>query len=300
MIVKLTPSLKSYLWGGTNLKTKWNKQTEANTLSEAWELSFHNEGLAAICGGAYNGKALAEVADRNDWGRNCAEFPFFPVLSKIIDSAKPLSIQVHPSDEYALEHEGQFGKTEMWYILEAEQNAFLYLGLNRTVTAEEFAQAIENKTVCDLLNKVPVKKGETYFIPSGTIHAIGAGVTLYEVQQNSSLTYRVYDFDRTDINGNKRPLHVDKAKQAANLNKYDVPNPKRSELLGKCKYFSAYRYSDEREVGRDDSFVAVTVVDGSLTLADIVLKKGETAFISAGERVGIQGNGSYILICAEK
>ena len=299
MIVKLKPALKSYLWGGTKLKAKWNKQTDNATLSESWELSFHPDGLATVVGGEYDGKPLAEVAARDDWGRNSAEFPFFPVLSKIIDSAQALSIQVHPSDEYALEHEGQFGKTEMWYILEADEGAFLYLGLNRTVSAEEFAAAVDNNTVCSLLNRVPVKKGETYFIPSGTIHAIGAGITLYEVQQNSSLTYRVYDFDRTDANGNKRPLHVDKAKAVANLNAYEVPDPRRDTLLAKCRYFSAYRFADEREVGRDDSFVAVTVTDGSIELNGIALCKGETAFMSAGERARITGKGEYILICVE-
>ena len=299
MIVKLKPALKSYLWGGTKLKAKWNKQTDSATLSESWELSFHPDGLAAVIGGKYDGKPLAEVAARADWGRNSAEFPFFPVLSKIIDSAQALSIQVHPSDEYALEHEGQFGKTEMWYILEADEGAFLYLGLNRTVSAEEFAAAVDNNTVCSLLNRVPVKKGETYFIPSGTIHAIGAGITLYEVQQNSSLTYRVYDFDRTDANGNKRPLHVDKAKAVANLNAYEVPDPRRDTLLAKCRYFSAYRYFGEREVGSDDSFVAVTVTDGPIELNGIALCKGETAFMSAGERARITGKGEYILICVE-
>lgn len=299
MIVKLKPALKSYLWGGTKLKAKWNKQTDNATLSESWELSFHPDGLAAVVGGKYDGKPLAEAATRADWGRNSAEFPFFPVLSKIIDSAQALSIQVHPSDEYALKHEGQFGKTEMWYILEADEGAFLYLGLNRTVSAEEFAAAVDNNTVCSLLNRVPVKKGETYFIPSGTIHAIGAGITLYEVQQNSSLTYRVYDFDRTDANGNKRPLHVDKAKAVANLNAYEVPDPRRDTLLAKCRYFSAYRFADEREVGRDDSFVAVTVTDGSIDLDGIALCKGETAFMSAGERARITGTGEYILICVE-
>ncbi len=299
MIVKLNPALKSYLWGGTKLKTDWNKQTDEATLSESWELSFHPDGRAIVIGGKYDGKPLAEAATRADWGVNCREFPFFPVLSKFIDAAKPLSIQVHPSDEYALEHEGQFGKTEMWHILEADDGAYIYLGLNRSVSAEEFAAAIDSNTVCQLLNRVPVKKGETYFIPSGTIHAIGSGVTLYEVQQNSSLTYRVYDFDRADANGNKRPLHVDKAKAVANLNAYDVPNPARGSLLAKCRYFSAYRFTGEREVGRDDSFVAVTVTDGEITLGGMRLNKGETAFMSAGERAQIAGGGEYILICVE-
>ena len=128
---------------------------------------------------------------------------------------------------------------------------------------------------------------------------MGAGVTLYEVQQNSSLTYRVYDFDRADVNGNKRPLHVDKAKAVANLGAYTVPNPARGSLLAKCRYFSAYRFTGEREAGRDDSFVAVTVTDGEITLGGMRLNKGETAFMSAGERADIKGSGSYILICVE-
>ena len=114
MIVKLKPALKSYLWGGKNLKTKWNKQSGENTLSESWELSFNKDGLALIDGGELDGKPLADVAERKDWGDNCKDFPFFPVLSKLIDSAQALSIQVHPSDDYALRYEGQYGKTEMW------------------------------------------------------------------------------------------------------------------------------------------------------------------------------------------
>ena len=128
---------------------------------------------------------------------------------------------------------------------------------------------------------------------------MGAGVTLYEVQQNSSLTYRVYDFDRADANGNKRPLHVDKAKAVANLNAYDVPNPARGSLLAKCRYFSVYRFAGESEAGRDDSFVAVTVTDGSIRLGGVTLNKGEIAFMSAGERAQITGGGEYILICVE-
>ncbi len=300
MIVKLKPALKSYLWGGKNLKTKWNKQSGENTLSESWELSFNKDGLALIDGGELDGKPLADVAERKDWGDNCKDFPFFPVLSKLIDSAQALSIQVHPSDDYALRYEGQFGKTEMWYILDAEKDAFLYLGFNRSVTEEEFSYAIENNNICELLNKVPVKAGETYFIPSGTIHAIGAGVTLYEVQQNSSLTYRVYDFDRVDANGNRRPLHVEKAKAVANLNKYDVPIPIRGALLGKCKYFTAFRYSGNGTIVCKGTFSAITALCGEVKIGNIVLHKGETAFMSAGEKAAVAADGEYIVICVEK
>ena len=297
MKVKLKPALKSYLWGGTKLITEYGKKGEG-VLSEAWELSFHKDGPSVIDGGENDGKYLLDVATKKDWGKNCEGFPFFPVLIKLIDADKPLSVQVHPSDEYALKNEGQFGKTEMWYILDAEEGAFLYLGLNRTVSKEEFARAIENKTICDLLNKVPVKKGETYFIKSGTIHAIGAGITVYEVQQNSSLTYRVYDFDRVDANGNKRELHVDKAKAVANLDKYSVPSPKRDGLLGSCKYFSAFR-SNGGEIGEKDSFVCVTVTEGEFIADGTVLKKGDSYFISAGEKAFFAGRGELITACVK-
>ena len=299
MKVKLKPALKSYLWGGTKLKTEYGKHGDG-IISEAWELSFHKDGPSVIDGGEYDGKELREVATKDDFGKNCNDFPFFPVLIKLIDAKKPLSIQVHPSDDYALKNEGQFGKTEMWHILDAEDGAFLYLGLNRSVTKEEFAAAIENKTVCDILNKVPVKKGETYFIESGTIHAIGAGITLYEVQQNSSLTYRVYDFDRTDAFGNKRELHVEKAKAVANLKKYSVPDPERDELLGKCKYFATYRLKGTKEIGKEDSFVCATVINGEYKAGDVSLKKGDTFFMSAGEKETLSGDGEFIISCVEK
>lgn len=298
MIVKLNPSLKSYLWGGTNLKSQWNKVSTEQTLSESWELSCHDDGPSEIVCGKYDGKLLKDVITDKDLGANCRNFKFFPVLNKIIDASKPLSIQVHPSDEYALEHENQFGKTEMWYILSAEEGAFLYLGLNCDMTADQFAEAVENKTICDYLNKVYVHSGETYFIPSGTIHAIGSGITLYEVQQNSSLTYRVYDFDRVDANGNKRQLHVDKAKKVVNLNKYDVPDPARQQLLGKCKYFALYRYQGNNEFCYPNSFSAITVLDGQVDINGLKLIKGETAFVSAGERIVVSG-GTYALTTVE-
>ena len=300
MIVKLKPALKSYLWGGTKLKKEWGKQSTEDILSESWELSFHKDGPCEIVGGEHAGKLLHVAATKADWGENCKGFGFFPVLTKIIDAAQPLSVQVHPSDEYAIEHEGQYGKTEMWYILEAEPDAFLYLGFKRDMTQERFSAAIADGTICDYLNRVPVKAGDTYFIPSGTVHAIGAGITLFEVQQNSSLTYRVYDFGRVDKNGCARELHVEKAKRVAQLKAKAVPDPARGVLLGKCKYFSVYRYTGERKIGRKDSYVCVTALDGSIKLGGITLKKGETAFMSAGETASVKGSGQYAVICTEK
>ncbi|MCM1195318.1 MAG: class I mannose-6-phosphate isomerase [Firmicutes bacterium] len=298
MIVKLKPALKSYIWGGTALVEKYNKRTSLRSVAESWELSLHNDGLSVVDGGEFDGRYLRDAVSADDLGSNVEKFSLFPVLVKLIDSARPLSVQVHPDDGYASKNEGQLGKTEMWHILDAKAGAYVYLGTNRDVSSEEFASAVADNTVCDVLNRVEVAVGETYFIPSGTLHAIGEGVTLIEVQQNSSLTYRVYDYDRVDANGSKRELHISKARDVANLTRYCVPSPSRSELLGKCDYFAAYKYVGERKLFLPDSFCSITAVDGSVAVNDVVLRQGETAFVSAGERATVTG-GAYVLVCVE-
>lgn len=299
MILKLTPSLKNYIWGGTNLKTKWNKVSDEMRLAESWEVSLNSSGMCHVCGGAYDGKRLLDVLKPDDLGANCQNFPFFPVLVKLIDAATPLSLQVHPTDEYALKREGKYGKTEMWHVLDATEDAYIYLGFNRDVTKTEFLEALANKTLCNLLNKVSVKPNQTYFVPSGTIHAIGAGVTLIEIQQNSDLTYRVYDYDRVGADGKPRELHVEKALEVLNFDRYDVPSPERDEMLGKCEYFAAYRYQGINTLTLPNSFATITALDCELTVNDQTLRRGETLFASAGTTLKIRGNGTYCLVCVE-
>ena len=298
MIVKLDAPLKDYVWGGTKLKTEYGKKSNGN-VAESWELSFCEGSESVVASGKDCGKPISQVTTRADWGKNCDKFPAFPVLVKLIDAQQNLSVQVHPSDEYALQHENQFGKTEMWHILQAQPGAKLFLGLNKTVTKQQFQQAVADKTVCELLNAVPVSAGETYFVPSGTLHAIGAGVTLIEIQQNSTLTYRVYDYDRRGADGKPRQLHLEKALDVIDFNKYHVPNPQRESLLGSCKYFSAYKYRGERNYTMVDSFSSVTVTDGQISLNGMLLTKGETAFVSAGESVKICGDGCYVVSSVE-
>lgn len=300
MILKLTPAVKSYIWGGTNLKTKWNKTSREASIAETWELSLNESGMCFVNGGEFDGKPLAEVLSRDDLGTNCREFRFFPVLVKLIDAATPLSLQVHPSDEYALQREGKYGKTELWHIVDAEDGAYIYLGFKRDVTKEQFVRALNDKTLCELLNRVDVKPNQTYFVPSGTIHAIGAGVTLVEIQQNSDLTYRVYDYDRLGSDGKPRELHVSKALDVLNFDKYIVPEANRDELLGKCRYFSAYRFEGARTLKCADSFAGVTVLNGEITIGELKLRRGETAFISAGTEAEIKGTGAYCLVRVEK
>ena len=236
-----------------------------------------------------NGATLQETAAESDLGKNCKGFPFFPMLAKLIDAKQDLSVQVHPSDAYALKYENSFGKTEMWYIVEAEQGAGIYLGFKRDVTQKEYEEAIKNHTLTDLLNFFEVKAGECYFIPSGTIHAIGAGCLICEIQQNSNLTYRVYDYGRKDKNGNERELHVEKALKVTSLEKYEYEplaiTTSQGELLGLSRYFTttAVCVSGETKIFADkNTFKCVMCVGGSGKIAGKAVALGDSWFVPAG------------------
>ena len=214
-IYKLTPATKDNIWGGNKLRG-YGKESDKDRIAESWELSFTDGGEAKIA----DGREMSAAFPRETWGASCERFHEFPVLTKFIDAMDKLSVQVHPSDAYALENEGQFGKTEMWYVVEADEGAGLYMGLERECDTDEFAAAVADGSVEKLLSFKKVKKGDIYFIPSGTIHAIGAGTVIFEIQQNSTLTYRLYDYMRRDKNGNLRELHVDKAMKVSLLEPY--------------------------------------------------------------------------------
>ncbi len=294
--VKLIGATKDYIWGGNLLKS-WGKESDSPIIAESWELSFNETGPSIIASGENKGKALMDVATKDDIGELPASFPFFPVLIKLINSASNLSVQVHPSDEYALKNENQFGKTEMWYVIAAEKGAGLYVGFKEKTSKEEVLKGIENGTVMSLLNFFEVKPGDRYFIPSGTVHAIGAGVTVIEIQQNSTLTYRLYDYKRKDKNGNERELHVDKAMKVLNFDKYqkiDFESP----LIGECKYFTSLIKNvdgDSLIHSRVDSFASITFISGEGNVDDIPYKKGDTFFIPANKEAHIIGNGEYVL-----
>ncbi len=278
-IEKLYPECKDYIWGGEQLKTKYGKQTDKTPCAESWELSFHKDGLTRLA----NGKTLAESVGEKELGERVKNFPFFPVLIKLIDAKENLSVQVHPSDEYALKNENSFGKTETWYIVGAEEGAGIYLGFNRTVTKEEYEQAIKENRLTDLLNFYKVKAGECYFIPSGTIHAIGKGCLICEIQQNSNLTYRVYDYGRKDKNGKGRELHVDKALQVTNLTKFEPVFFE--DCLAKCEYFTVQKVDLDGELSLrtdESSFACVTLVEGCGEIDGVQMRQGDSFFVPAG------------------
>ena len=221
-IGKIHPACKQYLWGGEKLIREYGISSPNTPLAEAWVLSAHSDGDSRISFSegelCSEGESFAEYLKCHPEavGSFGKAFPFFPTLIKLIDAKKALSIQVHPDDSFALSREGQYGKTEMWIVLEREEGAFLYFGFQKDYTEEEIRRAIEEENFPSLLCKVMVEPGDVFFIPAGTVHAIGAGILLAEVQQNSNLTYRVYDYGRKDAQGNTRELHVEKALEVMN------------------------------------------------------------------------------------
>ena len=254
MPLLLRPSGKDYLWGGSRLNDEFEKGIDLSPVAETWECSTHPDGPSYVVGGAFDGMKLAEVLQKHPeyLGERHKGKKSLPILIKFIDAKKDLSVQVHPSDEYARKHEnGQLGKTEMWYVLDAGKTAKLMYGLKRDSSKAEIQKAVANGTVMNYLQQIPVQKNDLFFIEAGTIHAIGAGTLVAEIQENSNLTYRLYDYDRTGKDGRKRELHIDKALEVAKLKSSTEPRqPLRvlkyrqgvaSELLTRCKYFEVYR-----------------------------------------------------------
>ena len=282
-IYRLTPATKDNLWGGNKLRA-YGKNADSDIIAESWELSFTKGGEAKI----EDGRTTVEAFPRETWGTNAAKFPFFPTLTKFIDAREKLSVQVHPSDEYALKNEGQYGKTEMWYVVEADEGAGLYMGLERKANPDEFLSAVKDGSVENLLSFKTVKAGDVFFIPSGTIHAIGAGVVIFEIQQNSTLTYRLYDYMRRDKGGNLRELHVEKAMLVSDLDVYkEAPRVENSpEIIGKCEYFETAKYklnfTNLPLFVDESSFLSVTCVGGEGTIEGEKIAKGDSFFIPAG------------------
>ena len=294
-LLKLSPTCKDYLWGGHRLVEKYHKNFEGDILAETWELSCYPDSPSTIVEGEFAGKTLAEYleeAGQQALGSNCARFKEFPVLIKFIDARGDLSIQVHPDNAYAYEHEGQPGKTEMWYVVEAEEGAQLYYGFDHEISKEEFQERIENNTLTEVLHAAPVQKGDVFFIESGTLHAIGKGILIAEIQQNSNVTYRIYDYGRRDKDGNLRQLHVDKALDVTDL----APVRKRSSdtpHIASCPYFTVDKlYLDGNNLSSlggkvgDDSFVHLLFLEGEGEIScegeRVSFRKGDSIFLPAG------------------
>ncbi len=300
--LKLVAPCKDYLWGGTKLRTKYQQQSREEKLAESWMLSCHKDGMSEIAQGAYAGMTLRDYIEREGravLGTDCGKFEEFPILVKLIDAQDRLSIQVHPDNAYALKNEGEYGKTEMWYIVENEPGASLYYGFQKPITKEEFRERIQRNTLLEVLNEVPVHPGDVFFIESGTLHAIGAGIVIAEIQQNSNTTYRIYDYGRVDKDGHGRELHIEKALDVTKLEKPQRPAKPQGEteicngfsrtLLASCAYFTVFRMeiSQAAELTADEtSFHSILCLSGEAELrygnASLPICTGDSVFVPAG------------------
>jgi mannose-1-phosphate guanylyltransferase/mannose-6-phosphate isomerase len=317
-IVKLDPAFKDNLWGGTKLRTVFGKKCDYDVIGESWELSAHPDGQSRIAEGRYKGMLFNDylsIIGKEALGWKCQAQDRFPVLIKFIDANQALSIQIHPDDEYALENEGEYGKNEMWYVIECEPNSYLYCGLSKDITKKEIAERIKNNTITEVLNKITVKPGDVVMVKAGTIHAIGAGILICEIQQNSNSTYRMYDYDRRDKFGNTRELHVEKALDVVDNKAYVKDNnceimlEKNDnytlERLVQCKYFECFKYDifhEAKIIVDEASFISVLFLSGNGTIETddsneiMEYKAGESFFISAGKRmIVIKGHGQCIV-----
>jgi len=299
----LKPSCKDSIWGGTKLKKRFHKEHSVDIISESWELSVHPAGLSLAASGPNRSVPLAElIKNPAVTGNFAASFTVFPLMIKWIDSQLPLSIQVHPDNDYAMAHEQDMGKTEMWYIIDCEPDSYLYYGFSKEISREEFAHRIADDTLLEVVRKVPVKKGDVFFIPSGTLHAIGPGILLAEVQQSSNVTYRIYDYGRLDTDGKPRQLHVEKAVDVTKLipitESSPIPLPlscPQDELLASCPYFAVIRQqitSPRQYNGDAGSFHALMCVEGQGVLQTV----SETLTIPSGATVFVPADSSTFTI----
>ena len=313
-ILKLKAPCKDYIWGGNRLREEYGKQLDSDRIAESWELSCHKDGSDIVENGELAGKTLPEVLEL--WGdkaigKNAAAFPYFPLLIKLIDAKDRLSVQVHPDDTYALKNEGEYGKTEMWYVVDCEEGAELIYGFNREVSKEEFERRIRDNTLPEICNSVPVHKGDVFFIAAGTLHAIGAGILIAEVQQNSNTTYRVSDYGRLGADGKPRQLHIEKALDVTKREKPQIPYGGIGKTektpygtvreLAKCDLFTAAltELDGKTEIHCEESFTSLVVLDGKITVkwegGELEAIKGGSVFVPAGCTAELSGKARLLV-----
>lgn len=298
--LKMRPCYKEYLWGGTHLKTSYGRQDAPKVTAESWELASHPDGCSVVQEGEYANFTLDDLGQMDRaafWGSACTTEKF-PLLVKLIDAEKDLSIQVHPSDETARKEYGEAGKAEMWYIVDCKPQAAIYIGFSEHISNIDFLRRAREGTICDVLNRVQVKKGDVFFILPGMIHAIGAGILVAEIQQNSNTTFRVYDYNRQDSNGMPRALHLERAAEVVNYtplipsecrsnNTSVFPEFSMTEMFS-CPYFRAYRVDIKTSAKLScdgKSFQNLLCVDGNGSICtkdgEWSIQKGESYFLPA-------------------
>ena len=313
--LKFQPILKERLWGGVKLREVLGKPIESEITGESWEISTVKGDVSIVANGALAGTSLQDLIDQEAeqlLGKSVvARFGVeFPILIKFIDAKQDLSVQLHPNDDLAKERHDSFGKTEMWYIMDADPSANLIVGFNKDVAKEEYVKSLGNNTLLDLLNYEQVTEGDTFFINTGKIHAIGAGVLLAEIQQTSDITYRVFDFNRKDKNGNLRELHTDLALDAIDYSKKDdfrvtyVQEKNAANAMVSCPYFKTNFIHLTKDLSQDvskrDTFTIYMCVGGEVIIenefGEVSLQKGETTLIGANcTTIELKSSGAKLL-----
>ncbi len=306
--LKFKTILKSIIWGGDEI-CKFKKITPAEDgVGESWEISGVEGNISVVANGDLENKSLEELISSYKGQlvgkKNYETFGTkFPLLIKFIDARDNLSIQVHPDDELAKKRHDSFGKTEMWYVINAAPGAFLYSGFEKPITPDTYVKSIEDNTFVDYLSKHDVKKGDVFFLPAGRVHAIGAGTFIAEIQQTSNITYRIYDYNRKDANGNGRELHTELAKDAIDYKVYDeyrtsyVRKENQPVQLESCQYFTTNLLDATKDITRDytdiDSFVIYICMGGACNIRD---DKGNDLYIKQGETILIPADTENVII----
>lgn len=291
-IIRLQPVFKEKIWGGKKLKDIYGYDIPSDKTGECWAISAHKEGDCNILNDEFKGETLSSLYKEHRELFGNIQDKEFPLLAKILDASDNLSIQVHPNDEFARTVEKQeFGKTEAWYVLDCNEDTVLEIG-HTAKTKDELVNRIKNGEWDKFLNYRNIKKGDYFFIPSGTVHAICENTLIYEIQQSSDTTYRLYDYDRVDDNGNKRELHIDRSIEVIEVPQENTPVvPKEESGEGykkttfvESKYFTSFRYSidGKAEINEKAPFILCTVVDGSGKIGDEAIKKGDNFIIPSG------------------
>ncbi|GHT75160.1 mannose-6-phosphate isomerase [Bacteroidia bacterium] len=307
---KFNPILKSIIWGGEDICKFKNLQSQESGIGESWEISGVAGDVSVVANGELKGKSLNElIADYGDklLGKQVIKRfgTTFPLLIKFIDAKQALSIQVHPNDELAKKRHNSFGKTEMWYVVKAADKAFLYSGFREEIDADKYVKSLEDDTFINYLQKHDVKAGDVFFLPAGRVHAIGAGCFIAEIQQTSNITYRIYDYNRRDANGNPRELHTELAKEAIDYKVYPdyklnyQPGKEEVQQLIDCPYFTTRLIEEKKgktlQQTHKDTFAIYIVLEGKLTLTDA---KGNFIEIRQGESVLVPAENSMSILLA--
>lgn len=316
-MIKLKPTFRDLIWGGTKLKSDFLLNTPYEHTAEALMLSPRGDSESEAVGGEFDGMPLSKIyADNPDFfGSNCAKYDRFPLLVKFIDTMDDISVQVHPDDEYAAQVSDDWGKAQLWYVVDCEPGAYLICGFNDELNIEEFRQRIENDTLISAVNTYEVKKGDTFYLEPGTLHAIGKDILLAEIGQNSELSYRVYDYSRVDEHGNSRPLNIEQALDVTITAPPPIPagvmvpradiDGHYETLLGRCDYFASSLWEVEENAvisAPDESFVSLLMTEGTLNINndEMFMRKGESVLLAAGcKDIPLSGMGKFIATVVE-